>query len=168
MKRDKNILYATLGEGALIVILGAIGWALHMPLIFPSLGPTAYEQVEKPTSPSAKLYNVVVGHLVAMGAAFLALWVLKAWTAPIVASAGFISPLRLAAAAIAVVVTVIVTLALKANQPASLATALLVSLGSMQKGRDALAIVIAVLILAAIGEPVRRVFAREGVGQHIS
>ncbi|HTZ96278.1 MAG TPA: HPP family protein [Terriglobales bacterium] len=165
MKKDKNILYATVGEGALILTLAAIGWAAHMPLIFPSLGPTAYEQVEKPNTPSAKLYNVVVGHFLALGAGFLSLWILHAWNAPVVATAGFVSPARLEAATLAVVITVISTLALKANQPASLATALLVSLGSMQKGRDAVAMVIAILILAAIGEPVRRVFAKAGVGQ---
>jgi hypothetical protein len=165
VKTGKNILYATIGECVLIVILGTIGWVARMPLIFPSLGPTAYEQVEKPNTPSAKLYNVVVGHLLALGAGFLSLWLLHAWQAPVVTTAGFISTARLGAATLAVVITVISTLALKANQPASLATALLVSLGSMQKGRDALAIVIAVLLLAAIGEPIRRVFAKEGVGR---
>jgi hypothetical protein len=47
-------------------------------------------------------------------------------------------------------------LALRAGQPAAIATALLVSTGSMQTGRDAVAIIIAVLVIAAIGEPVRR------------
>jgi len=162
--RDKNILFATVGEGALVVSLAAIGWLAHMPFIFPSLGPTAFEQVERPKSPSARPYNVIVGHFIALGCGFLSVWLVHAWNAPAVSVAGFVSPPRLAAAALAVVLTIATTLALKANQPASLATALLVSLGTMQTARDAIAMVIAVLILAAIGEPVRRFYAKEGVG----
>ena len=45
---------------------------------------------------------------------------------------------------------------LKAGQPAALATTPLISLGSMQTRRDAIAIVAGVLIITAIGEPVRR------------
>jgi hypothetical protein len=37
-----------------------------------------------------------------------------------------------------------------------LATTLLVSLGAMQTHRDAIAIVVGVLLITAIGEPVRR------------
>lgn len=47
-----------------------------------------------------------------------------------------------------------------ASQPASLATSLLVTLGLMQTKRDAIAIVIGVLILTAVGEPMRRLLAR--------
>ena len=141
-------------------------WKRHAP--GPSLskfGPNRHELVEKPNTKSARLYNVVVGHFLALGAGFLALWIFNAWSAPSVTTAGFVSSPRLWAAVLAVVFTTATTLALKANQPASLATTLLVSLGAMQTKRDALTIVIAVLILAAIGEPVRRRFAKAGVGQ---
>ena len=165
VKSDKNVLYATIGEGALVLVLAALGRGLHLVLLFPSLGPTAYELVEKPNTKSARLYNVVVGHLLALGAGFLALWILNAWSAPSVTAAGFVSSPRLWASVLAVVITTATTLAVKANQPASLATTLLVSLGAMQTEGDAITIVIAVLILAAIGEPIRRRFAKAGVGQ---
>ncbi|HEV2399830.1 MAG TPA: HPP family protein [Candidatus Sulfotelmatobacter sp.] len=106
---------------------------------------------------SAKTYNVIVGHLVGLGAGFLSLWPLGAWNAPKVAMAGFVSSPRLWAAVVAVVITTAVTLALKASQPASLATTLLVALGSMQTRRDAIVIVIGVLLLAALGYPLRRI-----------
>lgn len=48
----KQHLLATLGEGGLILVVGAASWAAHMPLIFASLGPTAYELVEKPMRPA--------------------------------------------------------------------------------------------------------------------
>jgi hypothetical protein len=62
MTRSVNVVLATAGEGALILAAGAISLALRMPLIFTSLGPTAYEMVERPTSRSAKTYNIIVGH----------------------------------------------------------------------------------------------------------
>jgi hypothetical protein len=68
--------------------------------------------------------------------------------------------MRLWAAVLAVVITTAATLTLKASQPASLSTTLLVSLGSMQTRHDAIAIAAAVVLMAAIGEPVRRQFAK--------
>jgi hypothetical protein len=160
MKSKLDLLIAPLGEAAMVLVVAAIGWAAHQPLVFASLGPTIYEMIEQPKMKSAKPYNVVVGHLVGLGAGYLALWLLHAWSSPKVASAGFVSSPRIWAAVIAVTLTTLVTLAIQASQPASLATALLVSLGSMQTARDAVAIIIGVLIVAAMGEPVRRVRAK--------
>lgn len=139
-----------------MLALAAIGWATKQPLIFASLGPTAYELVEQPQLRSARAYNIIVGHLVGLGAGFLAVYLLNAWGTPNVISTGIVSTQRLWAVAIAVMLTTLVSLILKAGQPAALATTLLVSLGSMQTRRDAVAIVAGVLIITAIGEPVRR------------
>ncbi len=156
MASRKKHVFAVVAEGGLILAVGAAGWAAHMPLIFTSLGPTAYELAEKPDSPSAKAYNIIVGHFIALAAAFFSLWLLHAWGAPKVASSELVSSPRLWASVLAVVITTAATLTLKASQPAALSTTLLVSLGTMQSGRDAIAIMIAVLMLTAIGEPVRR------------
>jgi HPP family len=163
MTRGKNLLFASLGEGALILLVGVIALIVRRPVIFASLGPTAYELVEQPLAPSARTYNIIAGHMVGLGAGFVSLWLLSAWSAPKVASAGFITSPRLWAAVLAVVITTAITLALKASQPASLSTSLLVSLGSMQTGVDAVAITIAVLIMAAAGEPLRRQFAKSRI-----
>jgi HPP family len=156
LNRSKDFFWATLGEGCLVLVMAALSWATKQPLIFASLGPTAYELVEQPQLRSARAYNIVVGHLVALGAAFFALYVLNARNAPTVMSPGVVSPGRLWAAVIAASLTTLITLMLKASQPAAMATALLVSLGVMQTRRDAIAIVAGVLILTAIGEPMRR------------
>ncbi len=68
MTKGKNLLYASLGEGALILLMGAIALAVRRPLIFASLGPTAYELVEKPLAPSSRTYNIIVGHMVGLSA----------------------------------------------------------------------------------------------------
>ncbi len=155
MTRKSDVWIAPLGEGALILTVAAIGWALKQPLVFTSLGPTAYELVEKPKSKSAKPYNIVLGHCLAVGAAHFALWVMNAYAAPKVESAGFVPSARLWAAVIAVTLTTLTTLLLKASQPASLSTTLLVSLGSMQTAWDAAMICVAVVLITLIGEPVR-------------
>lgn len=151
-----DLFWATLGEGSLVLALAAIGWATKQPLIFASLGPTAYELVEQPHVRSAKVYNIVVGHFIGLGSGFLAVYLLNAWTAPNVISAGIVSTERLWATTIAATLTTFFTLILRAGQPAALATTLLVSLGAMQTRQGALAIVAGVLIITAIGEPVRR------------
>ncbi len=156
MKRRVDLFWATLGEGGLVLVLAAIGWATRQPLIFASLGPTAYELVEQPQLRSARPYNIIVGHLIGLGSGFLAVYLLNAWAAPNVISAGVVSTDRLWAVAISATLTTFGTLILKAGQPAALATTMLVSLGAMQTRRDAVAIVAGVLIITAVGEPVRR------------
>src|SRR5215472_7561134 len=74
MKNRADLVWATLGEGGLVLALATIGWATNQPLIFASLGPTAYELVEQPRMPSARPYNVIFGHLLGVGAGFLALY----------------------------------------------------------------------------------------------
>lgn len=156
MNQRYDLLWATLGETGLVLAMAAIGWATGQPLIFASLGPTAYELVEQPRSASSKIYNILAGHFIALGAGFFALWVLHAWSAPNVLAAGVVTPQRLWAVTIAASVTTFFTLLLKAGQPAALATTLLISLGAMQTRKSAIAIVLGVLIITAIGEPVRR------------
>lgn len=156
MTNRTDLIWATLGEGGLVLALAAIGWATSQPLIFASLGPTAYELVEQPRLPSARTYNVIVGHLLGLGSGLLAVYLLNAWSAPNVLSTGIVSTSRMWAATLSAVLTTFTSLLLKARQPAALATTLLVSLGAMQTRRDAVAIVAGVLLIAAIGEPVRK------------
>ncbi len=56
---------------------------------------------------------------------------------------------------IAVTLTTFATLLLHASQPASLPTTLVISLGVMQTARDAWALAGGVVIIAALGEPLR-------------
>lgn len=88
LKRD--LVIAPVGEGALILVLAAIGWAAGWPFVFASLGPTTYKLVEKPESKPARPYNVVVGHLVELGAGFFALWIRDSWTSPKAMSSGLV------------------------------------------------------------------------------
>lgn len=161
MSKRTDILWATLGEGGLVLVIAALAWAVNQPLIFASLGPTAYELVEQPHQKSARAYNVIVGHLIGLGAGFLAVFLLNAWAEPNAIITGVLSSRRLWAIALAAALTALLTLAAKAAQPASLATTLLVALGSMQTRTDAVAIILGVLLITAIGEPLRRLRLRQ-------
>lgn len=157
MRKQADLIWATLGEAGLVLVMSAISWAMNQPLIFASLGPTAYELVEQPHQKSARAYNIIVGHLIGLGAGFLAVYLLNAWNDPNVIATGVISARRVWAITLSASLTALLTLAAKAAQPASLATTLLVALGAMQTRSDALAIILGVLIITAIGEPVRRI-----------
>lgn len=154
MKRN-DLVIAPVCEAALIFIAAIAAWLTQTPLIFASLGPTAFEMVETPKRPSARPYNVIVGHLIAVLSAFLALFVTHAWSTPGVSS-GSISMLRVWAATIAALLTVFGTLLAKATQPAALSTTLVIALGPMQRPKDGLLIMAAILLMSAFGEPLRR------------
>lgn len=153
--RKRDLLMAPLCEGALILIVSLAAWLSRQPLIFASLGPTAYEQIETPRQPSARPYNVIVGHLIAILAGFIALYCTRAWMAPEV-TAGSVALSRVEAAVLSSVLTVLGTLAARAQQPAAIATTLLISLGVMQSWQDALLMMAAVLLMTLCGEPMRR------------
>lgn len=76
------------------------------------------------------------------------------------ASLGDVRLARVACAALAGLLTVFGTLLLRATQPAALSTTLLIALGVMQRKRDALIIMAGVLLMVAVGEPLRRWRAR--------
>jgi hypothetical protein len=112
--------------------------------------------VEQPHQKSARVYNVIVGHMIGLGCGFLAISALRAWKEPNVLSTGVVTFERLWAIVLAATLTTLFTLLAHAGQPAALATSLLISMGSMQTHRDAFAIIAGVLIITAIGEPLRR------------
>ena len=153
--QKRDLLIAPIGEAFLILIAALAGGLLHQPLIFASLGPTAYELIETPHRKSARPWNIFAGHLAGIGAAWFALLLTHGWSAPPVSAAG-VPGIRIWTATLAAALTVLATLLLRASQPAAIATALLIALGIMQTPRDALDIVGAVALIIAFGEPLRR------------
>lgn len=150
----RDLLIAPVCEAALIAVAGCMALLLHRPLLFASLGPTAYEMIETPSQPSARPYNVVVGHLIGVACGFAALALTHAAHEPAVSTSIITAP-RVLAAVIASLLTVAVTLLLRAQQPAAVSTTLMIATGSMQRPRDAVAIMAAILLMTALGEPIR-------------
>ncbi|HET9180985.1 MAG TPA: HPP family protein [Candidatus Angelobacter sp.] len=156
MKRRIELAFVPLAEGALVLALGGIGIGLKLPLLFASLGPTAYEQIEKPETKSARPYNILVGHYVGLVSGFVGLFAFHAFHDPVSASAGYLTASRIFASVLACFLTAFSNLLLQASQPAAFSTALIVTLGSYESPRDALTIVLAVFFLTVLGEPLRR------------
>ena len=98
---------------------------------------------------------MIVGHLVGVISGFAALAITRAWDTPIV-STDSISIMRVWAAVLATLLTGFGTLLARATQPAALSTTLLISTGAMQRPEDGPAIMVAILLITAVGEPLRR------------
>jgi hypothetical protein len=158
----KQIAWQAIGEAVLLGVLAILGWIARAPLVFASVATTGYQQIAKPQEPSSRPYAVVVGHLIGLGSGFLALAIFGAWSAPKIMQSGFVAPPRIGAILVAALLTAALTVVVKAQQPASTATALLVASGAMQTGRDAIAIVVGVILLTLLGEPMRRARLRAG------
>lgn len=152
-KRD--LLIAPAGEAFLILIAALAGWLARQPLLFASLGPTAYELVETPHRRSARPYSIFVGHLTGVAAAWLAIFATHAWRVSSVSAGGVPYP-RVWACVLAAALTVAGTLLLRASQPAAISTTLLVAAGIMQSPLDAAIIMASVVLMILCGEPLRR------------
>lgn len=139
-----------------MVAAGLIAWISRQPMLFASLGPTVYELIEQPHRKSARPYNVVVGHLTGVAAGFAALSITHAWYAPSVSGTTHVALIRVGAAAIAALLTVLGTLLLRATQPAALSTTLVIALGAMQQWKDGLLIMASIGLIVLLGEPLRR------------
>ena len=160
---QQDLLWGPGVSGLLMLVVGALalaaglitGLSSGLPWLFPSLGPTAYIQATDPASPPARFYNTVVGHGIGLVCGFMGAFVMNAYSDPVVQAAHQLTFGRVGAAAIALALTVGLTLALKASHPPAGATTLLVALGAF-KLEDTLSVVAGVLIVAVAGEVFRR------------
>ncbi|MGE5385979.1 MAG: HPP family protein [Betaproteobacteria bacterium] len=138
-------------------IIGLLGWAAGMPWLFPSLGPTVAIQTTSPHSPGARPWNVIGGHLIGIGAGFIALFVTGAIATPSVVVAQALSVPRVLAAMLAVFLSMLLQPMLKMQHPPAEATTLLIALGALPAtSRGALVVVIGVLWVTVLGELAKR------------
>lgn len=152
-----DLVWAPTVAGLSILVVGAFGLAVYEPLIFPSLGPTAFLQAELPQLPSSRLYNTIVGHLLGMGSGLLVVMLLGASTAPSVLATGDLTPIRLWASVLSIFLTLLAGLVFKASHPPAAATTLLFALGGFQPTlHETLIVTMGVLIVAVVGEVLRQ------------
>ncbi len=149
-------VWSPLMSALLTFIIGALSVIFGRVWLFPSLGPTIYLQTEKPADPSSRFYNVVLGHLLGMAAGFASVFLLNAYNDPVPLVDHQITWARVGASVVALGLTLLLTLLLKANHPPAAATTLLTALGSIKTVGDAINLTIGVLIVATLGEVIRR------------
>ena len=143
--------------GAAMAIIGAFAWLANVPWLFPSLGPTIAIQAQAPDTVVARPWNVTVGHAVGAIVGFACVWLTGAVHQAPVNVAHQITLARLLAATLAITVSMAIQHALKADHPPAQATTLLIVVGALDATYwGALTIAIGVILVAVLGEGVRR------------
>ncbi len=144
------------------LLLGApalIAWLTGRPLIFPSLGPSAFSLVVGGKVENAAR-RVIGGHLLGIAGGLLAYHlVARGFTLAALPPAQSLALLRLSVSGvISVIVTAAGMLKLRAEHPPACATTLIVSLGIMATIEDAVCIMLAVVLMYALHKiPARQV-----------
>ena len=150
-------VWAPVTGGILLAVVGALGVLVGVPWLVPSIGPSAVLIAATPAHPTARLWNMIVGHAGGLAAGFIAVGIVGAAGAPTVLGDHQLVPVRVAAAAIAVALTIGVGYLLQAAHPPAAASTLLVALGSIATVQQAAIVLAGVIVTAALGELLRLV-----------
>ena len=145
-------------SAGLILLVGVLGLGLNAPLLYPSLGPTAYLLVHDAHHRSARFYDIVAGHFIALASGLLAVHVFGYENAPsIFDPASHLAAMRVVAAVVALALTVMLALWVRASHPPAGATALVIVLcGFHATLQGLLAIIAGIIAMALAGEALRR------------
>lgn len=141
-------LYVSVNGFLTIGVLALLALVSGNPLVFPSLGPTAYLLFVSPLASTASPRNTIVGHAIGLICGYAAFVVTGAGALPFGAHAGIFWP-RILAAALSLSATGAIMVLLETSHPPSGATTLIVSLGIISKPRELVIIEVAVFLLVA-------------------
>jgi CBS domain-containing membrane protein len=123
-----NALYTALGSLLTIGLSGIFAWVLDEPLVFPSLGATAFLFFETPLAEVASIRNTVIGHTVGTLVGFFWLSVFGFVGDPSAIVTGFDAK-RVACVALSLCFTGGILRLLRAAHPPAGATTVIVSVG---------------------------------------
>lgn len=144
----------TLFFGLLVVLIGYISF-------FPGLASTIYLAAANPEQPSARFYNNIVGHFIALLAGYLMVIAFGLTNAPSAISVNTLSLPRVYAGTLAMAVTVAGALAARASHPPAATTAILIALGTIPATwQAALGVAASVVIVGVVVEVFRRLRLR--------
>ena len=141
-----NAIYTFTGGLLTIALSGVIAWLVEEPLVFPSLGATAFLFFETPMAEVASPRNTLTGHYVGAAIAFFWLFVFGLLDAPSALEEGFTLE-RAAAVALSVGCTGGVLRLMRAAHPPAGATTVIVSAGLLTSGNELLALAAGVGLL---------------------
>lgn len=143
-------LYAAVLSLVVLALAGAVGIGLHLPWLFPSLGPTVMLFFESPEQPSARPANTLVGHLTGLITGVLCLYAFGLQDSPS-APVGGLSVPYVAAGALSVALTTLTLTWLRRPHPPAGATTLIVSLGILTTPPQLLSMAGAILLITSAG-----------------
>lgn len=157
LSRAPEWLWSPLMVGGLLLLVGLLSAKLHHPWLFPSLGPTAFIQAHRPRSDGARFYNAIIGHLLGIAAGYACVLLLGLANPPSMAASDHALLARVYASTLAVMLTMLGQVLLRAYHPPAAATTLIISLGLVHMTwRDATGLATGILIVACAGELLRR------------
>jgi CBS-domain-containing membrane protein len=148
-------LFAGINGLISIGLMSLAAYATQEPLVFPSLGPTAFLLFYTPHIPSAWPRNTICGHLIGAGAGYLSLVLFGLTNSPAAIAHG-VSGLRVGAAALSLGLTALLMVWLKVPHPPAGATTLIVSLGVLTTLPQLGELMLGVLLLVVQGIVINR------------
>jgi CBS-domain-containing membrane protein len=152
----KRTFFIAVSSAIVIGLIGLLAVWAKLPLLFASLGPSVAIQTTSPQRCSARPWNVAVGHLIALGVGVAALYVSGAVYTPAFLDSHPLSLLRVAAAAFAIGVGIVLEFLMDAWHPPAASTSLLVTLGVVELNPTGIGAVVAGIALVTIfGEAAR-------------
>lgn len=150
-----NALYTFLGSLLAMTAAGLAAWAFDEPLLFPSLGATAFLIFETPTAEVGTPRNTVIGHGVAIACAVAAIALFGLLGDPDAFESGVTVP-RALAVAFAVALTGGVLRLLRAAHPPAGATTIIVASGLLDSGGEIATVAAGVMLVTAAGWALNR------------
>lgn len=148
-------LFALINGAITTAVLALLAHWMRSPLVFPSLGPTAFLLFHRPLSKAACPRNAVAGHLLALGVGWLSLAVMGLIDAPPDLKTG-VSGARIAAAALSIGLTSGLMVLLNIPHPPAGATTLIVSLGLIHEPKHYPLLMAGIVLLLVQGFLINR------------
>ncbi|HJS96024.1 MAG TPA: HPP family protein [Solirubrobacteraceae bacterium] len=145
-----NAVYTFIGSLLAILLSGVWAYVVKEPLVFPSLGATAFIIFETPMAEVGTPRNTIVGHTVGILAGALALAIFGLLNAPSLYVSG-LSFGRVCAMALAVALTGGVLRLVRAAHPPAGATTIIVASGLLHTPRQMLDVLVGVALLTIAG-----------------
>jgi HPP family len=143
--------------GMLVGAVGVAGHYLAWPLLTSTIGPTAYVFAAHPRSDAARFWNAVAGHAVAIACGLGALFVFGLVRRPSASESIAPAWAQVAAAVVAVGLTVFLLELVGSHHAPSAATALLITTGLARPGAPLIGLVLGLAIVIALGPLIGRI-----------
>jgi hypothetical protein len=141
-----NAVYTFVGGLLTMALSGGVAWALKEPLLFPSLGATAFLMFETPMAEVSSPRNAVIGHYVAGAVAYFWLYVFDLVGQPSAIMTGFTEQ-RAAAVALSVAFTGFILRLIRSAHPPAGATTVIVSVGLLHNSHQMIILALGVLLV---------------------
>ena len=149
------LMVTVIGGIALLSVVAQQAW------LTPSIAAAAFTQLFNPLQPGARPYSIVLGQIVGALSGFAGVYAAHAANAGKLMGDHDLSWERAAAVAIAVAITAVVQMAVKARSPAGGTTAVVVAVGVETANlAGAMRLVVGIVLVAVLGEIARRILIR--------